>query len=248
MTDTCLRNQPDSTNSKTVSSNDLNNNITEYTHHPQSKCPLPNEKSEACSQMSVTQTSFVGLFSSCSPAVPNAQSDVEVYRQSYLEPASNSRVCTKEGRPSTPLQKQCNNHTGSQHIQESTELGYSHNQNGRQQISGASNEQQCLGTADQNQQIHSIYQQFHGNTDQQFHNQTDPQRYQGTPTQAMPGSQNQQLFEPTKTNTLEYQMGANSSYLSPTGYRQGFADDQNIAAEQLASELVKTYGGQNSHM
>lgn len=56
-------------------------------------------------------------------------------------------------------------------------------------------------------------------------------------------SEQQHQYHPADKISID----TDRQFLSPASYRRNFTEEQNIAAEQLASELVKTYGGQNSH-
>lgn len=244
----------------TFPESDLNNNSPRYLYETQGKHLLPDNKQGKHNQVSLP-TSFGGLFNNCSQQVapPNAPCDVEVFRQSYQEPEVSphkSRNCNN----SMPAQNQYYNSSQQHSLHGSTEQGYFH---GQSFVHGASEQQHYHDNGDQTQ-LHSTYEQFHGThgqqqfgqqqfkctPNQQFHNKPNQHHFPATPAQGMHDSQTRQHFEhpDIKSNTFPYQIETNPNYLSPTGYRRGLADDQNIAAEQLASELVKTYGGQNSHM
>ena len=210
-------------------------------------------------QLPQTPTSFGGLFTSCkSQGQQSNTSDIEVYRQSYLEADNNQTYRNTPRTPDISVQEQFYRNLQTQQAKHAAERLYVQSQDDQVQDSLEPHGQNVVV---QNQQ-HDSFQQFQGATDEpQFGRHSGESRYQGPREQQQPeypvlqppvlaqsNNIDQQNYAHTDTKAQPYQMGGNGQYLSPTGYRRDFAVDQHMAAEQLASELVKTYGGQNSHM
>lgn len=205
---------------------DVNNNLvytlhTEHTPDQQSHTTRPCSETESGGpeEKQNLPTSFKGLFSNQASAA-EPESDLEVYRQSYLQ---------AEGHKLDRNEQFVNNQGDLQQVNTEQYQNQTVQQFPNAPVQMTSNQQEQFSVTE--------FHQFHVDSKDQYENQgnlaSDQQYYQHTTGRA---------------DSIEYQVDMNGQYLSPAELRRGFSDDQHIAAEELATELVKTYGGQNSHM